>query len=113
MKSSKRKIIGSVFIGGAVLVAVALSFIPRTVVSGRVSGRDVMGRMASLFAPARYLSDGKSATVQLGSQTLKVNASQVELSGGRIIRIPANCKQVELLATRSDVRVLFDGQRQQ
>ena len=65
--------------------------------------------MASLFASARYLSDGKTATLQLGSQGSRVTAEQVELASGRIVKIPANCKQVELLATRGDVRVLFDG----
>src|SRR2546421_9938051 len=111
MKPSKRKVIGAVLIAAALLVAVA-SFIPRTVVAGRVSGREVMGQMASLIAPARYVSDGKTATVQLGSQRSQVTANQVELATGRIVKIPANCKQVELLATRGDVRVLFDGQEQ-
>jgi hypothetical protein len=41
-----------------------------------------------------------------------VTADQVELHGGRIIKIPEGCKKVELLATRNDVRVLFDGQEQ-
>ena len=109
MKLSKRKIIGAVLIAAAVLAAVA-SFIPRTLVSGRVSGREVKGRMSSLFVSARYRSDGKTATVQLGSHTTQVTADQVELAGGRIVKIPANCKQVELLATRGDVRVIFDGQ---
>ncbi len=111
MKPSKRKVIGAVLIAAAVLVAIA-SFVPKTLVSGRVSGREVMGQMASLFASARYWSDGKTATVQLGSRTSQVTADQVELAGGRIVKIPANCKKVELLATRGDVRVLFDGQEQ-
>ena len=86
MKPSKRKVIGAVLVVAAVLVAVASSFVPRTLVSGRVSGREVMGQMASLFASARYWSDGKTATVQLGSQTSHVTADQVELAGGRIVK---------------------------
>jgi hypothetical protein len=109
MKPSKRKLVGTLLTAAAVLVGVA-SFVPRTLVAGRVSGREVKGRMASLFAPARYLSDGRTATVQLGSQQSQVTADQVELASGRIVKIPANCKQVELLATRGDVRIFFDGQ---
>ena len=103
-------------IAGAVCVLVILGMalagilVPRALVSGRVSGREVVGRMAGLFPPARYLSDGKTATLQLGSQGLRVTAEQVELASGRVVKIPANCKKVELLATRGDVRVLFDGQ---
>ena len=70
-----------------------------------------MGKMASLFGPARYFSDGNTAAVQLGSQMSRVTAEQVGLPDGGIVMIPANCKKVELLATRGDVRVLFDGQQ--
>lgn len=71
-----------------------------------------MGRMANLFAPARYRSDGRTATVQLGSRLSVVTADQVELAGGRIVKIPTNCRKVELLATRGEVRVLFEGAEQ-
>jgi hypothetical protein len=118
MKNKKRW-----FIAGAVCVlmvfcmGLAYTLAPKTLVAGRVSGREIMGRMAagqvmSLFAPARYLSDGKAATVQLGNQTSRVTADHVELTSGRILKIPVNCRKVELLAANNDMRVLFDGQEQ-
>src|SRR6185436_18654220 len=91
-------------------MALAFTFVPRALVLGSVNDREVVGQVARRFGPARFQSDGKTATVQLGSHTSRVTADQVELPGGRIIKIPEGCKRVELLATRNHGRVLFDGQ---
>jgi hypothetical protein len=113
MMNKKRWFIAGAACGLMVLcMGLAYALVPKTLVAGRVSGREVVGQMASLFAPARYLSDGKTATVHLGSQTSRVTADQVELTSGRILKIPASCKKVELPAARNDMRVVFDGQEQ-
>ena len=103
-------------IAGALCALVVLGmvfariFVPQNLVLGSVNDREVVGQVARRLGPARFQSDGKTATVQLGSHTSRVTADQVELPGGRVIKIPESCKKVELLATRNDVRVLFDGQ---
>jgi hypothetical protein len=101
-------------IGGAVCVlivlgtALAFMLIPRnSLVLGSVNGREVVGQGRGTV---RFMSDGKTATVQLGSHTSRVTADQIELSGGRIVKIPENCKKVELFETRDGMRLLFDGQ---
>ena len=93
-------------------IALAFIFVPQALVLGSVNDREVVGRVARRLGPARFQSDGKTATVQLGGHTSRVTADQVELPGGRLIKIPESCKKVELLATRKEVRVIFDGQEQ-
>jgi hypothetical protein len=111
--NKKRWIIaGSVCAVIALGMALALIFLPKSMVLGSVNDREVVGQVARRLGPARFQSDGKIATIQLGSHTSRVTAEQVELPGGRIIKIPDGCKRVELLATRNDIRVLFDGQEQ-
>jgi hypothetical protein len=93
-------------------MAVALLFVPQAMVLGSVHDREVVGHVARRLGPARFESDGKTATVQLGSHTTRVTAEHVELPGGRVLKIPDGCKRVELFATGKDVRVVFDGQEQ-
>jgi len=112
--NKKRWIIAGALCALVVLgMALARIFVPQNLVLGSVNNREVVGKVAARFGPARFQSDGKTATVQLGSHTSRVTADQVELPGGRVIKIPESCKKVELLATRNDVRVLFDGQEHQ
>jgi hypothetical protein len=93
-------------------MALALAFVPQAMVLGSVNDREVVGHVARRLGPARFQSDGKTATVRLGSHTTLVTADHVELPGGRTIKIPAECKRVELLGARSGVRLLFDGHEQ-
>ena len=112
MKKKRWIVAGIVCAVIALGMALALWFVPKAMVLGSVANREVVGRVAHRLGPARFQSDGQTATVQLGSHSSRVTAEQVELPGGRIIKIPDGCKRVELLATRNEVRVLFDGQEQ-
>jgi hypothetical protein len=94
-------------------MALALVFVPQAMVLGSVNHREVVGHVARRLGPARFQSDGETASVQLGRYTTRVTAEHVELPGGRTIKIPDGCKRVELRGTRTEVRVLFDGQEQE
>jgi hypothetical protein len=112
--SKKRWIIAGAVCSVVVLgMALALVFVPQAMVLGSVNDREVVGHVARRLGPARFQSNGKTATVQLGLHTTRVTAKRVELPGGRTIKIPDGCKRVELRGTRNEVRVLFDGQEQE
>jgi len=100
--NKKRWIIAGVLCVLLVLgMALAVTFVPQNLVLGSVNNREVVGQVARRFGPARFQSDGKTATVQLGSQTSRVTADQVELPGGvassRFLRVARewNCSRRE------------------
>ena len=112
MKKKRWIVVGIVCAVIALGMALAFRFVPQAMVLGSIDNREVVGRVARRLGPARFQSDGKTATVQLGEHVSRVTAEQIELPGSRSIKIPDGCKRVELLATRNKVRVLFDGQEQ-
>ena len=86
-----------------------LAFMPAStsMVSGVVDGLEVMGQAASREGPALFVSAGGTATLQLGNQTARVTAREIEVGAGRRVPIPSACKQVRLVETESDVHILF------
>ena len=53
--------------------------------------------------------NGRSATAEVGGQSVRVSAEEVEVIGVRTVKLPAACKKVELVETRGGVRILLDG----
>ena len=103
--------------GSAAIVAltgmvIALVFIPRNVVVGSLNDREIRGQVAARRGPARFFSDGVTATVELGAHTARVTADAIELAGGRTVKIPPNCKKIELFETRKGLRILLDRAEQ-
>jgi hypothetical protein len=88
--NKKRWIIaaGTVICLLALMGFVAPMFVPGAMVLGSVNEREVVGRAATRRGPARFLSDGTTASLQLGRQSARVTADQVELAGGRTIKTP-------------------------
>ena len=96
-------------------VFLALNLFPGNRVYSNIHGDagllDVVGVSANRWSQARFQGDGdhKGATVKLGEQTARVTAERVELTGGRVISIPAGCKTIELRESRDGLRVFLDG----
>ena len=114
MSKKRWRIVGIVALVAviAVGIVVALDPFPGNRVYSNVYGDTgplvVAGLSAGRRSPARFQGDGTAATVQLGEQTARVTADRVELSGGRVIPIPAGCKGVELRESRGGMRVFLD-----
>ena len=113
--SKKRWIIAT---GTGIWVLVLLGYLTimphsGSLVIGSVHGLEVMGQAASRGGPARFLSDGTTATIQLGTQTAHVTSKEIHVSSGRSLDVPVGCKKVKLFETRNEIRVVFDHSEHQ
>lgn len=112
---SKQWILGAASAAALLLLGLALLrwAVPGALVVGSLNDKEVRGQAARLGGPARFHADGNVATLQLGQHTARVTAESIELAGGRAVKIPANCKRIELIETRRGIRVIFDGAEQE
>lgn len=113
MKTKRWWIIGGCIVALILLGVTAFSILlPGNLVVGSLNDREVWGRTTNRRGPCQFLTEGATATVQLGRQSARVTADAIEFPGGRTVKIPATCKKIELFETRNGMRILFDGSEQ-